>query len=275
LFHSFLFHCFIQFYFHQDDAFAAVTFDIVTDEAKLDIIQYHVSASELSMECGSLTEMAYGKDTRTLCNDDGEPVFQKGAANSRAALPQFDPTAGIAVCGGATVYVIDRVLIPGDYEDAEDSEVVMEPPASNVGMDIFKELLSAKGTVVQGSNTCADTNPQFPNIACLGEDGTVDVGPQGTSVYYIRYLYITVIYTVMQCYTITYLHTSFTFRLLRTTYPESKSKSESTLSFVSSSHHAFFSLPSVRPFILFLINQPINKTKSNFIKYNDSRYECY
>ena len=134
--------------------------------------------------------MADGKDTRTLCNKDKEPVFQKGWANSRAVMPQFDPTAGIAVCGDATVYVIDSVLIPKDYFVDEEGEVVednvqevIDAPDPNDGKDYFKELLIAKGTVTEGSNTCANTNPQFPNINCLGEDGTVDVGPQGT--YYI------------------------------------------------------------------------------------------
>jgi len=167
------------------------------------------------MECGSLIEMADGKDTRTLCNSDKEPVYQKGASNSRAAMPQFDPTAGIAVCGDATVYVIDSVLIPKEYFIDEDLELVEEQtqevidaPDPSDGLDYFKELLVAKGTLIQGVNTCNNMNPQFPNIDCLGEDGTVDVGPQGT---FILILYYTILYCYivygMQCYTITYLHT--------------------------------------------------------------------
>jgi hypothetical protein len=167
------------------------------------------------MECGSLIEMADGKDTRTLCNSDKEPVYQKGASNSRAALPQFDPTAGIAVCGDATVYVIDSVLIPKEYFIDEDLELVedqtqevIDAPDPSDGLDYFKELLVAKGTLIQGVNTCNNMNPQFPNIDCLGEDGTVDVGPQGT---FILILYYTILYCYivygMQCYTITYPHT--------------------------------------------------------------------
>jgi hypothetical protein len=167
------------------------------------------------MECGSLIEMADGKDTRTLCNSDKEPVYQKGASNSRAAMPQFDPTAGIAVCGDATVYVIDSVLIPKEYFIDEDLELVedqtqevIDAPDPSDGLDYFKELLVAKGTLIQGVNTCNNMNPQFPNIDCLGEDGTVDVGPQGT---FILILYYTILYCYivygMQCYTITYPHT--------------------------------------------------------------------
>ena len=203
----FLFPLHLQFTFpllHQDDAFAAVKFDLVTEEALLDILGYHLSTFELTGECGSLIEMADGKDTRTLCNKDKEPVFQKGWANSRAVMPQFDPTAGIAVCGDATVYVIDSVLIPKDYFVDEEGEVVednvqevIDAPDPNDGKDYFKELLIAKGTVTEGSNTCANTNPQFPNINCLGEDGTVDVGPQGMS-------YIVIII----------LHTSFTIPII-------------------------------------------------------------
>lgn len=167
------------------------------------------------MECGSLIEMADGKDTRTLCNSDKEPVYQKGASNSRADMPQFDPTAGIAVCGDATVYVIDSVLIPKEYFIDEDLELVedqtqevIDAPDPSDGLDYFKELLVAKGTLIQGVNTCNNMNPQFPNIDCLGEDGTVDVGPQGT---FILILYYTILYCYivygMQCYTITYPHT--------------------------------------------------------------------
>jgi hypothetical protein len=158
------------------------------------------------MECGSLIEMADGKDTRTLCNSDKEPVYQKGASNSRAALPQFDPTAGIAVCGDATVYVIDSVLIPKEYFIDEDLELVedqtqevIDAPDPSDGLDYFKELLVAKGTLIQGVNTCNNMNPQFPNIDC---------GPQGT---FILILYYTILYCYivygMQCYTITYPHT--------------------------------------------------------------------
>lgn len=171
-----------------DDAFANVKFDLISAEAKLDIVEYHLSTFDLTMECGSLIEMADGKDTRTLCNSDKEPVYQKGASNSRAAMPQFDPTAGIAVCGDATVYVIDSVLIPKEYFIDEDLELVedqtqevIDAPDPSDGLDYFKELLVAKGTLIQGVNTCNNMNPQFPNIDCLGEDGTVDVGPQAAA----------------------------------------------------------------------------------------------
>jgi len=181
------------------------------------------------MECGSLIEMADGKDTRTLCNSDKEPVYQKGASNSRAAMPQFDPTAGIAVCGDATVYVIDSVLIPKEYFIDEDLELVedltqevIDAPDPSDGLDYFKELLVAKGTLIQGVNTCNNMNPQFPNIDCLGEDGTVDVGPQGTSIlilYYTILLYC-IRYAMLYYYIPAYSHTciprSFTFRLCTT-----------------------------------------------------------
>jgi hypothetical protein len=229
------------------------------------------------MECGSLIEMADGKDTRTLCNSDKEPVYQKGASNSRAALPQFDPTAGIAVCGDATVYVIDSVLIPKEYFIDEDLELVedqtqevIDAPDPSDGLDYFKELLVAKGTLIQGVNTCNNMNPQFPNIDCLGEDGTVDVGPQGT---FILILYYTILYCYivygMQCYTITYPHTctpaylvhSHSDYLLHTPnriHPprieiEIEFKSEFTSLYCIVLYcivflHIFLSVPSFRPF---------------------------
>ena len=196
--------------------------------------------------------MADGKDTRTLCNKDKEPVFQKGWANSRAVMPQFDPTAGIAVCGDATVYVIDSVLIPKDYFVDEEGEVVednvqevIDAPDPNDGKDYFKELLIAKGTVTEGSNTCANTNPQFPNINCLGEDGTVDVGPQGMSHIVIIFLFYLTIYTVCN---VILLHTC-----MHTCIPRSQFRSFSRVVFLPCIPLPSF--PSVHSFL----DRPINE----------------
>jgi len=166
-----------------DDAFEGVKFDLLTDEEKLDILQYHFTANDFTKECGALIEMTDGKDTRTLCDDDDKPIFQKGASNSRIDMPIFDPEAGIEVCGG-TVYVLDHVLVPADYFIDEDGEVVPETdqreevagPNPNDGKDCYLELLTAKGML--GENTCNGANPQFPNVDCLGEDGTVNVSEQ-------------------------------------------------------------------------------------------------
>jgi len=171
-----------------DEAFAAADFAALPDEYKDDFLAYHFTqATDLEFKCSEKVPMTNGMSTRLLC-EEGErntPIYLKGQGNSRIDLPQFNPQAGIDICGGGTIYIIDHVLVSKDYFIDEDGRVVPNEDQRdevvldvNDGKDYYKELLVATTSVVTGINTCEGMNPQFPNIDCLGEDNTVDVSEQ-------------------------------------------------------------------------------------------------
>ncbi len=59
------------------------------------------------LACSELTEMANGKDTRTVCKDEG--VFQKGRGNSDEERPKIIDS-DIQACNGI-VHVVDQVIL--------------------------------------------------------------------------------------------------------------------------------------------------------------------
>lgn len=81
-----------------------------------DLLLYHVhqddiiDKDDLQDRCGDLLEMKNGGDTRTICEDSGNKIFQKGDRNSADEKPRiisFD----IDACNGI-VHVVNRVMLP-------------------------------------------------------------------------------------------------------------------------------------------------------------------
>merc|ERR1712238_58082 len=185
-----------------DAAFEKAQFSELADDLKEDFLAFHFTNQALGddeendeldlSKCSAKVTMVNGQKTRLICDAESNamstrrnPVYLKGDGNSRIDLPQFDPDAGIAICGGGTIFIIDHVLVSKDYFLNEGGGVVSVADAReevsldvNDGQDYFKQLLIATTSVVMGNNTCAGMNPQFPNIDCLGEDGVVDVSEQ-------------------------------------------------------------------------------------------------
>merc|ERR1712238_584691 len=185
-----------------DAAFEKAQFSELADDLKEDFLAFHFTNQALGddeendeldlSKCSAKVTMVNGQKTRLICDAESNavstrrvPIFLKGDGNSRIDLPEFDPTAGIPICGGGTIYIIDHVLVSKDYFLNEGGGVVSVTDAReevsldvNDGQDYFKQLLIATTSVVMGNNTCAGMNPQFPNIDCLGEDGVVDVSEQ-------------------------------------------------------------------------------------------------
>lgn len=165
-------------------------FGALPDEYKDDFLAYHFTQSTHldKMDYSRKVPMTNGMST-LLRYEDGErntPIYLKGQGNSQIDLPQFNPDAGIDICGRGTIYIIDYVLVSKDYFIDEDGRVVPNDDQRdevaldvNDGKDYYKELLTATTSVVTGVNTCESMNPQFPNIDFLGEDNTVDVSEQG------------------------------------------------------------------------------------------------
>mmetsp|Transcript_7303 Transcript_7303/g.7876 ORF Transcript_7303/g.7876 Transcript_7303/m.7876 type:complete len:626 (-) Transcript_7303:395-2272(-) len=177
-----------------DAAFSKAKFNELPDDLYADFLGFHFSKQEdvvfTPETCSTKIEMTNGRSARLVCDKTEVstrrvPIYLKGAGNSPVDLPEFNPEAGIAICGGGTIYIIDHVLVSKDYFINEDGGVVSIEDAReevvvdiNDGKDYFKELLIATTSVVTGVNICEGMNPQFPNIDCLGEDGVVDVSEQ-------------------------------------------------------------------------------------------------
>lgn len=76
------------------------------------LLLYHVVVDKTlfakDLHCTTLVEMANTHDTRTVCR--GSSTYQKGAGNSRDAMPKI-VKADIAMCGGV-IHEVDHVLLP-------------------------------------------------------------------------------------------------------------------------------------------------------------------
>ena len=80
--------------------------------ALTNILLFHAVADEVilssDLECTGLIEMANGNESRTVCRDGS--TFQKGAGNSRDAMPEI-VTADVEACNGV-IHVVSQVMLP-------------------------------------------------------------------------------------------------------------------------------------------------------------------
>lgn len=77
-----------------------------------DILDFHISAFEASLGCGDELEMLDSKMSTTVCNEGQH--HQNGGGNIELQ-PIFHADQGIPVCGGATIYIVDQLLIPEGF----------------------------------------------------------------------------------------------------------------------------------------------------------------
>lgn len=104
-----------------DNAFAELDddfFDMIFDDHVLlkDILLFHAVAADGDDEddviqfndliCTGLIEMANGQDSRTVCQDGGNKIFQKGGSNPRNDMPQIIQS-DIETCQGY-IHVIGK-----------------------------------------------------------------------------------------------------------------------------------------------------------------------
>ena len=75
------------------------------------IVEDHVIyKNDLKGRCGNLLEMDNGEKTRTVCENNGTKIYQKGALNSEEDVPRvisFD----IHACNGV-IHVLYSVILP-------------------------------------------------------------------------------------------------------------------------------------------------------------------
>lgn len=100
-----------------NEAFETVM-DVVTSMDEKDVIEvlkFHLVEDEAvkSFECGGLLEMANGKDSRTICDKDSTPLYQRGGDNRHAGTaPEF--LSSMEICGGGVFYAISEVMLPAN-----------------------------------------------------------------------------------------------------------------------------------------------------------------
>jgi len=102
-----------------DEAFGnlpAGTVEALLDDipALSNILLFHVVAGKAvysrDLQCTALTEMANGKDSRTVCQRVARKINQKGAGNSRDKMPEIIGV-DIEACNGV-VHVVSEVMLP-------------------------------------------------------------------------------------------------------------------------------------------------------------------
>jgi len=158
-----------------DKAFANAAFDFLSDDAKKDIVEFHFAKEELPSSCGDLLEMLDGKDSRTLCDKDDKPMYQKGMGNSKISPPKFDANAAIALSDGAKVYTIDQVLLPKGYYVEDDGKIQQEETRKEIAApdptdglkQYYLELLTSPSR--DGPNrtdVCLGSDPGYDNPPC-------------------------------------------------------------------------------------------------------------
>lgn len=194
-----------------DEAFKSADFDALDADAQMDILEFHMSATEASLGCGDLLEMLDSKDSRTLCDLNKTPMYQKGPGNMKGESPQFDADSGIAVCGGATMYAVDAVLLPkayslsssgaittedevsadedhdGDDHDSDDAISIDSTDMEEEDVDdadtdgeYYLNLLMSKSTDgLMRDDVCVGSDPGFENPAC---DDLTNLGQAGANV---------------------------------------------------------------------------------------------
>ena len=90
------------------------TLDAVLSDPDLltDILLFHAVGEKAlkakDLRCKKTTEMANGKDSRTVCRRGD--IYQKGAGNPRSDMPKIVDT-DIDACNGV-IHVVDEVLLP-------------------------------------------------------------------------------------------------------------------------------------------------------------------
>ncbi|KAG7359337.1 secreted/surface protein with fasciclin-like repeat domain [Nitzschia inconspicua] len=137
-----------------------------------EVLLYHVTPQLLPAEdlrCSApdnLVEMVAGGNSRTLCQNNNETFFQKGAANPRDDMPEIIDT-DIEACNGI-IHVIDKVMLPNSVAD-----LIETPPSTSVPAtaapsiaDAMTEPPVAAPTAVSAPTTC-DT---IADIACGLDD---------------------------------------------------------------------------------------------------------
>ena len=62
------------------------------------------------LHCTALTEMANGRDSRTVCQRVAQKIYQKGAGNSRDKMPEII-AADVEACNGV-IHVVSEVMLP-------------------------------------------------------------------------------------------------------------------------------------------------------------------
>ena len=66
--------------------------------------------NDLEDRCGVLLEMDNGENTRTVCENSGRKLYQKGAGNSEENIPRII-SFNIEACNGI-MHVVYRVILP-------------------------------------------------------------------------------------------------------------------------------------------------------------------
>lgn len=85
--------------------------NLVLFHAVRDQILYQMDLSCVAGDA-SLLEMANGEDSRTLCDTNSIPTFQKGVANPADDVPRIIE-ANIDACNGV-IHIVNKVLLPGN-----------------------------------------------------------------------------------------------------------------------------------------------------------------
>ena len=102
-----------------DEAFTRLFDTLDSDpstETLKDILLLHVIAEQvldkddLKDQCWDQTTMANGDETRTICANDKQDIFQRGDGNSWDGIPEIT-AFDIHACNGI-VHVVDEVLLP-------------------------------------------------------------------------------------------------------------------------------------------------------------------
>jgi len=72
---------------------------------------------ELEDSCTNLLEMANGDKTRTICENNGNKIYQKGPGNSGDDIPRI-VSFDIDSCNGV-IHVVDRVILPSNFQEPQ------------------------------------------------------------------------------------------------------------------------------------------------------------
>jgi len=114
----------------SDSAFGDILYDLqiydiydCPTETLRELLRVHIheneviDKNELEGRCGDLLEMASGDKTRTVCEDNKNRIFQKGAGNSDNDKPRV-VTFDIDACNGI-IHVVNTVILPRYVSDCE------------------------------------------------------------------------------------------------------------------------------------------------------------
>jgi len=78
------------------------------------IVKDHILyKKDLNDRCSDLLEMQNGESTRTVCENSGTKIYQKGAGNSVENTPRII-SFNIEACNGV-IHVVYRVILPSDF----------------------------------------------------------------------------------------------------------------------------------------------------------------